>query len=147
MGLKNNTKKNTCTTCTVTAKSTMNMGRSISSPQDKQNYWKIVEFFYPDYNPFANEFSADDISTSVENILLQMSSNFINCCKIALPVEFLSIILSISDAISVRNPAKVVSGMWQLFGQGVPGTTTYEACRNTQALFNKSQLYMAFLGI
>lgn len=147
MGLKNNTQKNTCTTCTVTEKSTINMGRSISSPQDKQNYWKIVEFFYPDYNPFANEFSADDISTSVENILLQMSSNFINCCKTALPVEFLSILTAISNAISVRNPAEVVYGMSSLFVQGLPGTTTYEACRNTQALFNKSQLYMAFLGI
>lgn len=67
MKLKNKTQHNSCSTCDdVTAKSTISMERSISSSQDKQDYWKIVEFFYPDYNPFANEFSADDISTSVE---------------------------------------------------------------------------------
>lgn len=141
----NNIQNHTCAVCA--AKSVTNKQRGISSPQDKQDYWKIIDFFYPSYNPFASEFSAEDITTDVENLLLQMSGNFATCCKRILPIEYLSILIAISDAISVRNPAQVVYGMWSLFGQGIPGTLTYEACRNTQAAYNRSALHMAFMGI
>lgn len=145
MNLTNNTQNSTCSKCA--AQNTTNLGRSINSDQDKQEYWKIIEFFYPDYNPFANEFSANDISVDVENIILEMSINFANCCKAVVPLEIMSIVFSIIDAANVRKPADVFMGMLGLFGTGWPGTMSLNACRNTQAVYKKSALYMAFLGI
>lgn len=114
------------------------------SVEEKQAGWEIIEFFYPEFNPFANEFSANDVNGDVQEVLFQMTKNFSECAKNVLPLELLSIIVDISSALGVRNILGVLSGLNNLKNQDA--SLSYKACRNVQAASQRTNLYMAFAG-
>lgn len=120
----------------------INMSLSV---EEKQAAWNIIEFFYPDFNPFANDFSVNDVNENVQNVLFQMISDFSSCVQKVLPLTLMSIIMDIKSALGTKNIFGVVSGLNNLRNQDA-SLLSYRACRNIQAGSSRNNLYMAFSG-
>lgn len=113
--------------------------------EEKEAVWGMINSFYPGFNPFANQFSVDDVNDEVARITFEMNIAFTDCAKMAAPLELLSILLSVAD---LSRKAHAVSAALALLGfWNEPGSLALEGCRNTQAGARKTDLYMAFLEL
>lgn len=113
--------------------------------EKKEATWNTIRFFYPDYNPFAAQFTIDDVNAEVERVALEMAEAFGECAKLVVPLEILSIITSIIDVAKWKDSVAVALGLLGLVNSD--GTLSYKACRNVQAGARKTDLYMAFIGL
>lgn len=136
----------TCQTCTCAAmsKSQNALLRSGLSTEEKEALWEILNIFYVNGNPFAYQFTADDVNEDVANVIRQMVMDFSDCAKKVAPLEILSLIVGIYNLANARSWFQLALSIPVLFG---PGSLTFDACRNTQAASKKPALSMAFLGI
>ena len=113
--------------------------------EKKEATWNTIKFFYPDYNPFAAQFTIDDVNTEVERVALKMAEDFGDCAKLVVPLEILSIITAIIDVAKWKDSVAVALALVGLLNSD--GSLAYEACRNTQAAARRTDLYMAFIGL
>lgn len=114
--------------------------------EKKEATWNTIKFFYPDYNPFAAQFTIDDVNAEVERVALEMAEAFGECAKLVVPLEILSIITAIIDVAKWKDSVAVALGLMGLLNEEI-GMLSYKACRNVQAGARKTDLYMAFIGL
>lgn len=112
--------------------------------EEKEAYWKVIDYFYEDQNPFSYQFTANNVNVDVANIVLKMVDEFATCAKRVAPFEFIAIIMSLVDAVFSGKIMDILILLYSLTGAGkVPFTT----CRVVQAAGNRTPLYLAFAGI
>lgn len=137
---------NTCQSCSLpqSENTVRSLTRSGLTLEEKQAIWKVLNTFYEQGNPFAYQFTANDVNQEVANVVRQMTMDFSDCAKKVAPFEIVSVIISIWSLANAKSWLELALNLGVFDG---PGGLTLNACRNTQAAYKKTALYMAFLGI
>ena len=120
----NSLNTNTCQQCKATAEmqtisTAANLRSAGLTTEDKEALWETLNAFYKEGNPFAYQFTANDVNQDVAEIVRQMTMEFADCAKKVAPFEILSIITAIYSLANARSWFQLSLNLGVFYGPGV----------------------------